>query len=138
MLKIGELAGQAGVEVSTVRYYERCGLLRPRHRNNANYRLYDQDDVSTLQFIIQAKRLGFTLREIRDLVFLDETEDTCADLNQFIQSKRADIGNRIEQLRRMDKALSMLLDTCPGNPKPGSLRVCPMWADLHSKNKPQR
>lgn len=131
MLTIGDLAKSAGVGVSTVRHYERQKLVSPSGRSAGNYRLYNNDDLQELRFIVQAKRLGFTLAEIRELLFLDEKHDACADLNERIREKRTAIAERIRDLQQMDQALGMLLDRCPGNPDPGSLKVCPMWASLH-------
>jgi DNA-binding transcriptional MerR regulator len=137
MLTIGDLARAAGVGVSTVRHYERQGLITPSGRSQGNYRLYLDADLQELRFVVQAKRLGFTLAEIRELLFLDERHDACADLNQRIREKRSAITQRIAELQRMDQALGMLLERCPGNPEPGSLKVCPMWASLHDKDAPR-
>jgi DNA-binding transcriptional MerR regulator len=67
-VKIGELAGSAGVGVETIRYYERRGLLKEPDRTRAGYREYAEHDVLRMRFILRCKELGFSLSEIRDLL----------------------------------------------------------------------
>ncbi|MFW5830515.1 MAG: MerR family transcriptional regulator [Planctomycetota bacterium] len=132
MLTIGDLARAAGVGISTVRHYERQGLLPARQRSQAGYRLYDDEAVQQLRFIVHLKQLGFSLKEIAGLLFLDDQADACADLNERVQAKRTDVQQRIRDLRRIDAALAGLLERCRRDPQPGSLQACPMWARMHA------
>ena len=75
MLKIGELAKQTGVTRDTLRFYEKHDLVTPSSRNEAGYRLYSADDVQRVHFILSAKKVGFTLKEIHQLLSLEITKD---------------------------------------------------------------
>jgi DNA-binding transcriptional MerR regulator len=108
---IGQLAQEAGVNVETIRYYERRGLLRDPPRTSAGYRQYSATDLWRLQFIARAKSLGFTLSEIAGLV--GHGSGTTADSVVFIA--RAKIGALDERRRELDEIrsrLERLLDVC--------------------------
>jgi MerR family mercuric resistance operon transcriptional regulator len=80
-LTVGEVAKQANVCIETLRYYERQGLIAPPPRSVSNYRLYPEETVRRVQFIKRAQELGFSLREIAELLALRATPDTpCADI----------------------------------------------------------
>jgi len=79
MVRIGEIAGRAGVNIQTLRYYERRGLLAPASRRESGYREYDEEDVRRVRFIRRAQDLGFTLEEIGDLLaFQADAVRSCA------------------------------------------------------------
>ena len=110
---IGELARAAGVGVSTVRYYERAGLLPQPDRTATNYRLYRDEAVARLRFIRRAQQLGFTLEEIKGLLELRVSRrTTCADVRSRAEAKITDIEARIRSLRQMSHALTKLADEC--------------------------
>ena len=69
-LTIGRLAKQAGLGIETIRFYERQGLIQPPPRTDSNYRIYPEEEVARLKFIKRAKDLGFTLKEIKELLFM--------------------------------------------------------------------
>jgi len=95
-LTIGQVAREAGIGVETVRFYEREGLLDQPARRQSGYRQFEPDAIARLQFIKQAQRLGFTLREIKELfaLKLDPTA-TRAQVSQRAEAKIADIERRI-------------------------------------------
>ncbi len=112
-LTIGRLARQAGVGVETIRYYEREGLIDQPPRRGSGYRQYDPEVVRRLQFIRHAKELGFTLREIRELLDLRvDTDCRCESVLQLAQHRLIDIEQRIEKLERMKQVLSKLTTAC--------------------------
>ena len=84
-LRIGELAKLVQVSQDTLRFYEKHGLLAPSVRSQAGYRLYSQADLERVGFILSAKRVGFTLNEIHDLLGLEVTKDekSCEDVTDF-------------------------------------------------------
>jgi DNA-binding transcriptional MerR regulator len=87
-LKAGQLAKQAHINVETLRYYEREGLMPTPQRTEAGYRLYQQADIKRVQFIKKAQSLGFTLSEIKDLLMLTETPYYSArNVKQLTQQK---------------------------------------------------
>ena len=123
---IGTLAKRAGVRIDTVRYYERSGLLKPTARLSTGYRRYGPLEVSRLRFIRRAQALGFTLKEIRDLLDLSKRRDV-ARVKRAAQEKLADIERRIGDLERMRSGLRTLISACPGH---GRAADCPILRAL--------
>lgn len=133
-LTIGKLANRGGVNVQTIRYYERSGLLPAPSRTASGYRLYADDAVRRLSFIRQAQFLGFSLSEIQELLSLRmESGTTCADIRQRAQHKIVAVDRKIEDLRRIKSALTKLAAACRGN---GPTSDCPILEALES-GKPQ-
>jgi len=112
-LTIGQVAKQAGVGVETIRFYEREGLIDDPRRHASGYREYAPDVVHRIRFIRHAKELGFTLREIRELLELRvEPDRKCGDVLELAQVKIADIDERIRKLKKMRRALAGLTRDC--------------------------
>lgn len=127
-MQIGELARRAGVNIDTVRYYERQHLLPAPTRLASGYRRYGEGDLSRLQFVRRAKGLGFTLIEIRDLLSLSARRgDDMAGLKSAATEKLADVERRLDELARIRDGLRTLVDSCPGH---GALDRCPILAAL--------
>src|SRR6478735_5558099 len=123
-LTVGQVARRAGVGVETVRFYEREGLLERPSRRPSGYRQYGEDVVGRLRFIRRAKELGFTLKEIGELLSLRlDPGTTAADVRRRAEGKLADIEAKIRSLRRMHKALSRLTAACGGR---GEIGECPI------------
>ena len=129
----GQLAKQADVGVETVRFYERQGLLEEPDRRASGYRQYDEGVVRRLQFIRRAKELGFTLKEIRDLLSLRvDPTTTCADVKQRAESKLTDIEQKIRTLQRMKRALVKVTNSCSGS---GPTSECPILEAIETNGK---
>ncbi|GAA1573157.1 Zn(2+)-responsive transcriptional regulator [Kribbella hippodromi] len=112
-MRTGELAGQAGVNAETLRYYERRGLLERPPRTSGGYRDYPASTVELLRFVKRAKELGFTLDDIEELVHLDAGgPDSCDAALTLAETRKADLEARIADLERMRDSLSELVDTC--------------------------
>lgn len=127
-MKIGELARHVGLPIDTVRYYERHGVLPPPARRASGYRDYGPDDVSRLCFVLRAKRLGFTLTEIRELLELtDATRGDTGNVKAAAQAKLEQVEQRIEEMQRIRDALRGMVDACPGS---GPITECPIRAAL--------
>jgi MerR family mercuric resistance operon transcriptional regulator len=123
-LTIGQLARRAGVGVETVRFYERQGLLEEPERKQSGYRQYTEDVVARLRFIRRAKELGFSLKEITELIALRRDPDTtCAEVKQRAQAKLADIEAKISDLQRIKRALLLVMASCRGR---GPISDCPI------------
>ena len=123
-LTIGQLAERGGVGVETVRFYERAGLIEKPSRTASGYRQYDEETVARLRFIRQAKELGFSLGEIKELLSLRcNPAATSGDVKSRAEAKIADIEEKIRTLQRMKKALVKLTRTCSGD---GSISECPI------------
>jgi Cu(I)-responsive transcriptional regulator len=123
-LTIGRLAKQAGLGIETVRFYERQGLIAPPPRTDSNYRIYPEEEVNRLKFIKRSKDLGFTLREIKELLWLQhDPHTTKADIKTRTVEKIEDIKKKVQDLTRIQKALEHLAGSCDGH---GPLSECPI------------
>ncbi len=126
----GTLAKQSGVNQESIRFYERERLLPKPSRTPSGYRMFTADDVRRVRFIKRAQELGFSLREIKELLGLRFDPGTdCADVRERAEAKLSDIEQKIADLRRMKKALSRLATACPGR---GAADDCPILASLDS------
>jgi MerR family copper efflux transcriptional regulator len=123
-MKIGELAQRAQVNIDTVRYYERQGLLPAPQRLASGYRLYERGDVARLRFVRRAKALGFTLVEIRELLALSShREGDMAGMKAAATEKLIDVEAKLAELTRIRDGLKALVASCPGH---GALEQCPI------------
>lgn len=112
-LTIGRLARRASVNVETIRYYERRGLLPEPPRTQAGYRQYDPQAVRRIRFIKRAQALGFTLEEIGDLLALRVApKSNCDAIEQRAERAIARIEAKVAELERMRSALSRLVGAC--------------------------
>lgn len=112
-MRTSELAGQAGVNTETLRYYERRGLLTQPPRTPGGYRDYPPSTVELLRFIKRAQELGFTLDEVEELLDLDTGgPDSCEAARALAEHRRADLERRIHDLQRMHDSLADLVATC--------------------------
>lgn len=127
-LRIGEVAKAVGVPVQTVRYYERRGLCPPEGRTRSGYRRYTEATVARLSFIRHAKELGFTLREIGELLDLRvHSTDVCAQVEQRVEEKVELVTRKIRDLTRLRKTLERLTETCRKQELTGE---CPILEQL--------
>jgi DNA-binding transcriptional MerR regulator len=126
-LRTGEVASRAGVNVQTLRYYERRGLLARPGRSNGGHRLYPADTVALLQVIKAAQRLGFTLDEVEELLDAGRRRHPTGDLRQHALDKITEIDRKIADLMAMRGTLTQLVEarcesltncTCPDCPIP--------------------
>lgn len=127
-MTIGQLARKGGVNVQTVRYYERVGLLPHAHRwADSGYRDFDDDAFAQLKFIRSAKELGFTLREIKELLDLRLLPgQSCREMWMGLERKISDVDRRLVQLRKMRRTLVKLAARCADGKKADA---CPaLWA----------
>ena len=128
-LTIGRLARAAGVNVETVRYYQRVGLLEEPPRPAGGYRTYPPDTVERIRFIKRAQKLGFRLQEIRELLELGEA--SCRDVQQRARRKREQIDRQIADLQALRNTLDTLIRTCEER---GESRACPIVESLQRKD----
>lgn len=127
-LPIGGFAAAAGVNVETIRFYQRKGLLPRPRRAYGSIRRYGAADVARVKFVKSAQLLGFSLQEIADLLALEDGT-RCAEARVAAEQKLEDVRAKIEDLRRIESVLAQLVDRC------GSGRgtiTCPLIAALHA------
>lgn len=131
LLTIGQIARLAGVGVETVRFYERQGLIDEPARRASGYRQYGEEIEDRLRFIREAKELGFTLNEIRELLSLKlASSSSCAEVKERAEVKLAEIEEKMRKLRRMKRSLLKLVSSCSGE---GSISECPILESLDGK-----
>ena len=116
---IGGLAKAAGVPTSTIRYYERAGLLRPSGRTPSNYRFYTDEDLCRLRFVRGAQATGFTLDDIRQLL----RPAACHRVQGLIEARLEEVGARVRELRHFEKVLRDSLALCRAHAATGRCKV---------------
>lgn len=115
-MQIGELVRHSGIQAETLRYWEKEGLLSPSGRSASGYRDYSRENLAQVQFIKQAKSVGFTLSEISELLSIrvDPESHTCSDVKQLADAKLDKIRQKIAELRQMEEALDRISAICCG------------------------
>jgi DNA-binding transcriptional MerR regulator len=128
-ITIAGLAAKTGLDVESIRTYERMGLIEKPRRGPGGYLLYRGQDVEILTFIRRASALGFAIPAIRDLLGLAQPNaaGSCGHVHEIATRQLAEIRQRIEELGRIEKALSELASCCP---REGSLNGCPILSTL--------
>lgn len=115
-LTIGKLARSADVNVETIRYYQRIGLLEVPRKPFGGFRKYPASDIARIHFVKRAQRLGFTLKEIAELLSLGEGR--CDDVRALAEQKRALIDAQIKDLNAMRAVLDRLIHSCIEDDEP--------------------
>lgn len=109
----GQLAKRSQVNLETVRFYEQQGLLAARMRTASGYRKFAEADIDRLAFVKRAKGLGFSLKEIRELlVFQDEHADACGEIRELLKKKLAVVREKQSELGKMEAHLRSALRKC--------------------------
>ncbi len=133
---IGELARAAEVPTSTVRYYERVGLVRPSGRTAGNFRYYGPEALHRLRFIRAAAATGFTLADIRRLLeFRDGAAAPCKEVQSLIENRLADVEKGMADLRHLRDVLESSLQMCRSAEQTGR---CEVMENLSSSSVPAR
>jgi Hg(II)-responsive transcriptional regulator len=126
-LTAGRLANAAGVNLATVRYYERRGLIPEPPRTSSGYRVYTPESVRRLRFIRHAQELGFTLKEIQELLGLASRKRSSAEVCELTEHKIEAIDERIRHLRVLRKRLAKLTTACS---REGTVDDCVIMREL--------
>lgn len=134
-LRIGEVAGKAGVNIQTLRYYERRGLIEAPERTASGYREYPSETVRLIRFIKRAQDLGFTLKEIAELSSLrDGGGKRRNEVRALAEAKMRDIDQKLARLQAMRSALYGLLEACACGRRPS----CPILEALNDPEDDER
>ena len=116
---IGALAGRSGVQIETIRYYEKIGVMPKPARSAGGYRLYTAEHLGRLTFIRRGRELGFTLEELRGLLRLvDGKAYTCAEVRALTLDHVADIRRKIADLKRLERVMLDISSHCSGKEVP--------------------
>lgn len=128
-LTIGALARMAEVNVETIRFYQRKGLLPEPNRPYGSIRRYGTADVARVKFVKSAQRLGFSLDEVAELLKLEDGTH-CDEARTLAEHKLKDVREKLADLRRIESALARLIDDCCA--RKGTI-TCPMIAALQAR-----
>lgn len=126
---IGTLSKRTGVNIETIRYYERIGIMPAPPRTEGGQRVYDHGHLQRLAFIRRSRELGFSLDDIRALLKLVDGGDyTCGEVRDMTVAHIADVRKKIADLRRMERVLKDMAAKCEG----GDVPQCPIVEALSS------
>ena len=130
---VGTLAERAGVNLESIRFYERRGLLPEPSRAASGYRIYGGDDLRRLEFIKKAQGLGFTLNEIKELLSLRvDGPVPCDEVRGLAERKLGDVDRKIRDLQQIQQSLTALVGACRSRPQTNE---CPILEALDSEDK---
>ncbi|HTS91817.1 MAG TPA: Cu(I)-responsive transcriptional regulator [Stellaceae bacterium] len=126
-MNIGTVSRATGLPAKTIRYYESIGLVAPAERSAGNYRRYGESELMALRFVERARRLGFTLKEVSELLALwrDKSRQS-AEVRALAQAQIRRLDARLRELRSMRRTLEHLVERCRGDERPD----CPILDEL--------
>ena len=128
----GVIAARTGVNIETVRYYERIGLLPPPPRSEGGHRIYDEDMLRRLNFIRRSRELGFTLNEVRGLLLLVDGGDyTCGEVESLTTEHLGEVRRKLADLKRLERVLREMVAGCQG----GEVPECPVIEALFRERR---
>ena len=126
-MQIGTIAQKSGVPAKTIRYYESIGLIRPAPRTDGGYRSFDDRDLQTLRFIQRARSLGFSVKDVENLLALWHDQNRASSQVKALAQRHVDrIEAKIAELQSMRRTLEHLIEKCHGDDRPD----CPIIDDL--------
>ncbi len=126
-MNIGEAAVRSGVAAKNIRYYESIGLIEPAKRAENGYRDYQETDVQMLNFVNRARGLGFSVKQVAELLSLyQDRARASADVKEIATNHMSEIEHKIEELQRMHRTLAHLTEKCHGDDRPN----CPILDDI--------
>ena len=132
-MRIGQVAKSAGITVEAIRFYEKEGLIEAPSRTDSGYRNYSTEQTQIISFIKKAKELGFSLREIKEILALRYTPGTtCGDIKRKAEEKVTIITGRIDMLVKVKNSLNKLIETCS---EESPVITCPIIELLSDDNE---
>jgi DNA-binding transcriptional MerR regulator len=134
-MQIGTVGKRVGLSVDAIRFYERNALLPRPPRTQGGFRQYSENDVETLSFIGRVQNLGFTLREVRDLLELRRSRlQPCAPVRRRLEGKLVDVQRKLAGLQRLEHELRLALRSCNKEPRKRSAH-CPILRETKIANR---
>lgn len=132
-LTIGALSDRTGVNIETIRYYERIKLLPPPPRTAGNQRVYGEEHLKRVHFVRRARELGFTIEDIRAmLTLIDRHTVTCGEVLGIADRQLAGVRAKLTDLKRLERALKKMTASCSG----GTVPDCPLLEALFDTGAP--
>lgn len=125
---IGQLAEQSGVTTSSLRYYERVGLIKKVRRSESNYRYYPAETLNIIKLIKNAQAIGFSLQEIEEILLSRENQQQdCHDIVSMVKHKQREVDNEVLELQKKQQRLQSLIECCDGVAR---VQECPILCEL--------
>jgi MerR family mercuric resistance operon transcriptional regulator len=131
MISIGVLSTKTKVNIETIRYYEKIGLMPRAPRKASGHRIYGNDLVDRLMFIRRGRELGFSLDDIRNLMGMEDGKPSCADVHALTEKHLRGIRSKIADLKKLEKTLSHMAARCVGGQTPD----CPVIEALAHRSQ---
>ncbi len=132
---IGELSKRTGVNIETIRYYEKIGIMPNPPRSSGGYRMYSNPHLERLSFVRRSRELGFSQPEVRKLLILvDEHSYTCSEVQEMTTKHLRTVRDKINDLRKLEKALANMVSECDG----GNIPDCPIVDILSALPDPDK
>jgi MerR family copper efflux transcriptional regulator len=127
MMTIGEAAARSRVPTKTIRYYEEAGIIKPAARSENHYRIYSDADVQTLRFVQRARALGFSLKDVAELLELyRDRKRASREVKKLVIQHVAELDRKIMEMTTIRNTIAALADRCRGNRRP----ECPIIDEL--------
>ena len=123
---IGQASDASGVSAKMIRHYEKIGVIPPADRTFSNYRIYSQNDVHTLQFVRRARDLGFSMKQIQELLGLWKHRRSSREVKKVALEHVRELDTKIREMEAMKRTLETLAEHCHGDQRP----ECPILDDL--------
>ena len=134
---IGRVARETGLTIDTIRFYEKQGLLKRSARTEGGFRVFGADDVQCLRFVRNAQQLGFSLREIRELLILRADQvPSCSHVRELLDQKLDAVAQKIRELKKLEHSLQLALRKCDGvlrSGTPSHQGRCPVLDEINSR-----
>ena len=128
-MTIGKIAKRTSLNVQTIRFYERAGLLEEAQRTPSGYRQFEENTVERIQFIRKAQKIGYSLEEIKELLFLRVSEESpCDRMRLMTEVKIVEINEKMRDLRDLKSRLERLVGQCEAGGPEGN---CPILESLN-------
>ena len=133
--KIGQVAQETGLSIDTIRFYEKLGLLKRSPRTEGGFRLFGIGDIETLKFVRKAQELGFSLKEIRELLILrSDHVPACSHVKELLDQKLLAVERKITELQNLERSLKRALQKCKRELKTvaaGHKECCPVLDEIN-------
>lgn len=128
-MRTKEIVNRTGIDRETLRFYEDKGLINTPERTESGYRIYTPDTIDRITFILTAKRAGFSLNEILDLIDMKASQVTCRDGRAIAQTKLDELAEKQKALKDMQKILKKFITACEAEGEKGLNRPCHLSFD---------
>jgi DNA-binding transcriptional MerR regulator len=139
LVKIGAVARETGLSIDTIRFYQKSGLIPGLARSGGGYRIFGPEQLTELHFIGKAQQLGFSLREIKELLLLrGDAAHSCLPVRERLEQKLGEVRHKIDALQKLEHDLKLALRKCKrmlrDGPKSTHRSECPLLAELEEAN----